>query len=378
MNVEPQKFFVGLMDFFSILLPGALLTYVLIGEGQIAAWSHRGAGFHGPPEWAVFGVASYLVGHLAFLLGAWWLDEFYDWARGKTVNDTRRRAATRGGMRSGLARALVWLMFKREDNAAVACAAELRRATLAPVGGGNAINTFQWAKALLTLESPESLAIVQRFEADSKFFRSFFVVLLVLFGWWAFRGEWVPAAVAVSLLPLALWRYMDQRLKSTNQAYWSVITLAARAGKTVPAPARMAGIAGETHAGGVVYRRRWNGAFEYLLVEAKDDPTQKVLPKGHIEPGESVREAAVREVHEEAGVWATIEGDIGVWSFQSRADMARTRFFLMRARGRGLKKDRDRESVWLAYEKAVSEASFEETRELLREAEAARRRAAAG
>ena len=31
MNFEPQKFFIGLMDFFSILLPGALLTYLLMG-----------------------------------------------------------------------------------------------------------------------------------------------------------------------------------------------------------------------------------------------------------------------------------------------------------------------------------------------------------
>jgi hypothetical protein len=29
MSVEPQKFFVGVIDFFSILLPGALLTYFL-------------------------------------------------------------------------------------------------------------------------------------------------------------------------------------------------------------------------------------------------------------------------------------------------------------------------------------------------------------
>ena len=32
MNFEAQKFFIGLMDFFSILLPGALLTYLLMGE----------------------------------------------------------------------------------------------------------------------------------------------------------------------------------------------------------------------------------------------------------------------------------------------------------------------------------------------------------
>ena len=29
MNFEPQKFFIGLVDFFSIFMPGALLTYLL-------------------------------------------------------------------------------------------------------------------------------------------------------------------------------------------------------------------------------------------------------------------------------------------------------------------------------------------------------------
>lgn len=32
MNFEPQKFFIGHMDYFSILLPGALLTWLLIRE----------------------------------------------------------------------------------------------------------------------------------------------------------------------------------------------------------------------------------------------------------------------------------------------------------------------------------------------------------
>ena len=31
MNFDPQKFFIGLMDFFSILRPDALLTFLLVG-----------------------------------------------------------------------------------------------------------------------------------------------------------------------------------------------------------------------------------------------------------------------------------------------------------------------------------------------------------
>ena len=41
-NFEPQKFFIGLMDFFSILLPGALLTYLLMGEvGPVVLGSEK-------------------------------------------------------------------------------------------------------------------------------------------------------------------------------------------------------------------------------------------------------------------------------------------------------------------------------------------------
>jgi 8-oxo-dGTP pyrophosphatase MutT (NUDIX family) len=378
MTFDPQKFFIGLVDFFSVLLPGALLTYLLIGDAWPVVPLNGDAHLDRTQTWAFFLFSSYLVGHLVFLLGAWWLDDFYDWARRQTLNNTSQRVATRDVVPPWYARMLVWLVFKREANAAVECAASLKRETLKPVNGARAVNTFQWAKALLTVESPESLATVQRFEADSKFFRSFVVVLLILVAWWSAHRQWTPAGVAFALTPLALWRYMDQRLKSTNQAYWSVITLAARSGKVVAPPQRSVTPDGETHAGGVVYRQRWFDKCRYLLVEARANPGRWVLPKGHIEPGESLRETAVREVHEEAGIWAVIESDLGIRTFPAPDNTVRARFFLMRARGRGLKADRDRLHRWVRFEQAVALASFEETRELLRQAEAVRRRAQVG
>lgn len=78
MNFEPQKFFIDLMDFFSIMLPGALLTYLLMGEVGPVVLRDRYAALVGAEAWATFLLARYLFGRLVFLLGSW-LDEFCNW-----------------------------------------------------------------------------------------------------------------------------------------------------------------------------------------------------------------------------------------------------------------------------------------------------------
>jgi 8-oxo-dGTP pyrophosphatase MutT (NUDIX family) len=373
MNLDPQKFFIGLMDFFSILLPGALLTYLLMGEvGPVVLGSRYGQ-LAGAESWAAFLFASYLFGHLVFLLGSW-LDEFYDWARRYTLNAQIALLARRGRLLPWPARALIWLVFKGERNLAVDRAAKIKQQALGTLQAKDAVNTFQWSKAWLNAESQASLAVVQRFEADSKFFRCFTVVLLLLLVAWPWQHHWPLSGIPVVLVLLlvALWRYMEQRFKATNQAYWSVVTLTAKEGKvslenSAPAPGS------PTHAGGVVFRKRW-WRVKYLLVEAKDDPNQWVLPKGHVEEGEQHRETAVREVHEETGVWARIVHDLGDVAWPVDGNVVTTRFFLMQAAGRGLRKDKERRHEWLALQKAVARGSYTETRNLLEAADQQRMR----
>lgn len=367
--MEPQKFFIGVVEFFAVLLPGALLAYVLMDEvGPVVLGSRYGS-LAESEGWAVFAFASYLLGHLVFLLGAW-LDEFYDWVRGYTLNAQISRLARRGLLLPGWVRAVIWLIFKGERNLAVDRAGRIKRKALGPLDGQDAVNTFQWSKIWLKAEGAEVLAVVQRFEADSKFFRCFAVVLLLLILGWPLQHRWPPLGlpVLVGLLLLALWRYMEQRHKATNQAYWSVITLASRGKGDVPASDPSEG-----RAGGVVFRSR-NGVIEYLLVEAKEDPSQWVLPKGHVEAGEQPRETAVREVLEETGVWARVVEDLGTQSWSVEGRPVATQFFLMEAVGRGLRKDKARQHRWLPLEGAIAQANFVETRELLAQAEAARTR----
>lgn len=374
MNFEPQKFFISLMDFFSILLPGALLTYLLMDEvGPVVLRCERYQDLTDAKGVAAFLVASYLVGHLVFLVGSW-LDLPYDWLRHRSLNKQIIRLADRGTLSPWFVRTLSWMVFKQEQDFAVACAGKIKAQALTPLQAQDAINTFQWSKALLAKEYPDSLATVQRFEADSKFFRCFVIVLMVLAVAWPFDDtqRLNGTGILFGLLMLALWRYMEQRYKATNQAYWSVITLTGNQG-TVSFDKASPDGGTLSRAGGVVYRMR-SGVAEYLLVEAKHDPHQWVLPKGHIEPGENPRVTAVREVHEETGVWARIIGTLSDTTWSVDGSVATTRFFLMEAVGRGLRKEKDRRHNWLTLQEAVADASYVETRELIQAAEQRRLR----
>jgi hypothetical protein len=91
MNFKPHKLFIGLMDFLSIVLPGALFTFLLMGEAVAAVLADRYIRLEGVQAWAAFRFFSHRFGDLVFLLGAW-LDEFFDWARRSSldVHDTCR------------------------------------------------------------------------------------------------------------------------------------------------------------------------------------------------------------------------------------------------------------------------------------------------
>ena len=71
------------------------------------------------------------------------------------------------------------------------------------------------------------------------------------------------------------------------------------------------------------------GVVKYLLVETKASPKTWVLPKGHIDPGETDMQAAVREVMEEAGVVARPMGVVGWAKFKSGSEAIVAKYYLM-------------------------------------------------
>lgn len=114
--------------------------------------------------------------------------------------------------------------------------------------------------------------------------------------------------------------------------------------------------------------RRDGDAVRILLVTAKRDPSLWVLPKGHIEKGESEAETALRECEEEAGITGQLVGPVGTpLEFDNGREFVRVQYFLIRALSEAPHTD-GRRKEWFEFDAAVVAVKFEETRDLLRHA----------
>jgi ADP-ribose pyrophosphatase YjhB (NUDIX family) len=121
-----------------------------------------------------------------------------------------------------------------------------------------------------------------------------------------------------------------------------------------------------THAGGVVYTIR-DGVTLFLVVRALGNEGGWVLPKGHIEDHEKPGEAALREVGEEARVFARIVCPVGTAEFVRKKARVRTKFYLMRKIGdiELLYPEKPRDICWLPASKARDLLTFEESKVLI-------------
>ena len=112
-------------------------------------------------------------------------------------------------------------------------------------------------------------------------------------------------------------------------------------------------------------RRDEGERARFLLVRAKRPPHDWVIPKGHIERGETPEETAGREVAEEAGVAAAVSEPVGDLSFEVRGRMVHVRYFAMQYRG-DVPPDERREVRWCSLAECERMLLFEDAREMVR------------
>ena len=110
----------------------------------------------------------------------------------------------------------------------------------------------------------------------------------------------------------------------------------------------------EACAGGVVFH-----GGQILILQKRN--REWVLPKGHVEPGETHAEAAIREVREETGVKAQIVGQLKPTSYRffkrnGREISKRVSWFLMEAE----------QDPWLRWEGIFVQVCFVHSDEALK------------
>ena len=125
----------------------------------------------------------------------------------------------------------------------------------------------------------------------------------------------------------------------------------------------------EVSAGGVVVRD-----LSCVVIvptrRAADGRKVLALPKGHVDPGETPAQAAMREVREEAGVEGTLRGELGdvrYFYMRSGRRIAKVVHFFLLDYARGSPADHDHEveeARWLPLDEAVIALTYAGERQM--------------
>lgn len=146
----------------------------------------------------------------------------------------------------------------------------------------------------------------------------------------------------------------------------------------------------ERSAGGIVFKLE-NGKLLWLLIKTLANRSQQGIrlflrppkllykfPKGHVNPNEFLKAAALREVEEEAWVKANIVTKLGsndyvIWDKESKKKIVKkVTFFLMEYTAPSPSRYHDAEGVvgkdWLSFEKAYDLLAYDSEKDLLKKA----------
>jgi len=119
-----------------------------------------------------------------------------------------------------------------------------------------------------------------------------------------------------------------------------------------------------THAGCVVFRYVDDKAR--FLVISSSTGEHWVLPKGHIDPGETPEETAIRELEEETGVTGKIIRPLSIQTFEMGGRKVVIQYFLVRMTGSKPAQE-TRQLLWEDLDSAWEKLSFIEGKNALKD-----------
>lgn len=251
-DVKPSDAFLGVMDFFSSLVPGVVAAFLLLNQNKLPLRLPKG--WPGPlvstERWAVFLVGAYLLGHGVAAIASLLLDKpVYDrlyvpWQRSKAVVkwptllplDATCWTKWKGYLSYLKNRALhlkprLCDQSKQQqlEDALLSAASELKKRQLQSLGisqpPNDISNTFWWAGNVVRLRSPSATTEVEALQAQSKLFRSIIIILLAIVMWWPFE-TWAHFGIWLTSIALSLWRFCKLRWDATERTYQYYLALA--------------------------------------------------------------------------------------------------------------------------------------------------------
>ena len=224
MDFKPQNFFIGVVDFFSVLLPGALLTYFLMGMFYDSFFG-IGKTFPAPTDitvkWIIFLLITYTIGNIIYMLSSF-LDASYNKTLRKKLFQSPYDLSykTARSIHSKYVNVDASLMELSEQK--LLTQDQFKNILSNPKR--EIFNTFKWAKHFLLFNKPEALTDIKRTEADSKFFRSLVITFLIMAFMLLIKGNFIEPLIFIFLSALCYYRYGDLRFKATEMAYEMIIT----------------------------------------------------------------------------------------------------------------------------------------------------------
>ena len=222
---KPSDFFIGVVDFFAVLLPGAALVYILqpvIVTGMHKAWLPAT-----PTQgWVMFLVLAYITGHLLHALGSLLLDKYvYQKLYLPRFRSSHTKAAKLMDDPSAL---------RNDEDAAKTLLARVRLTTKANATG---TNYYDWCLSDVRVNSPAGAIEVDRLQADSKFFRSMVFVFLLTALVSIRESSTSISLAAAALTVFAIWRFCELRWTATKRVYEYYLLLRSPSGTSTTDPA---------------------------------------------------------------------------------------------------------------------------------------------
>lgn len=225
MNYKPNDFFIGVIDFFAILLPGALLTFFIqahwydrfFGAGNVFPLLHTTL-----EKGLAFIIITYILGNIIFLIASLLDHLVYD--RFLRATFFKKNADLTYLVATSIKETYLHSDDLIKDLQMRNRLSEEQRKDLKAGNRKEIINTYKFIQHFILLKKPEALTDIKKLEADSKFFRCLVIAFILIAGFSFGHSEKMIGFVFLFFSLLSLYRYGDLRNKSTQRAYEFLIT----------------------------------------------------------------------------------------------------------------------------------------------------------